>query len=330
MAEPKSELRPGEAISEKAGDGRLTNAWSLSHDENMTAKSPAVPVQSTPVEEFAAGSSDDKEEEAETKTSTGGAPAAKEPEAVSTGAPADEDEDEDEDDFVLPPYVPPPLEKHNSLSAMLERASVAASTIAHDAEKNREEMEERLNKVQERGTSLLGRASTSTAQAARTTRLLSGMGRAANVHDERAKKEEDRLNAEKRKAKWKVGIKMTMAAQQFAAAAEETKQRRSWLASSMSTRRKWVRGDKIDTAGLLEKQQPGAVKEQVEILKRKISTCVGDGEVDQAANLLHQLEALQKSADTEFSLGNEDNKYKPKEGRVYLRGSVSSKVAPAQ
>ena len=123
---------------------------------------------------------------------------------------------------------------------------------------------------------------------------------------------------------------MTMAAQQFAAAGEEIKQRRSCLASSLSTRRKGVKGDKIDAAGLLEKQQPGAIKEQVESLKRKIATCVVDGEVDQAANLLHQLEALQKSADTEFSLDNEDNKDKSKEGRVYLRGSVSSKVAPAQ
>eukprot|EP00966_Prymnesium_polylepis_P248691 5749914-Prymnesium_polylepis.1 len=43
MTEQVSELQPASAISENAGDGRVTNAWSPSHEEKVMAESPAVP-----------------------------------------------------------------------------------------------------------------------------------------------------------------------------------------------------------------------------------------------------------------------------------------------
>eukprot|EP00966_Prymnesium_polylepis_P149519 3454445-Prymnesium_polylepis.1 len=110
----------------------------------------------------------------------------------------------------------------------------------------------------------------------RAARILEAMGRAANVKQERAEREqvEEEAKKVKKKHSWAAARKASVTATALAEAADEAKTRRGWLASALGGRR---RGNASEGKNKYTNINVGV---HIDLAKRKLSDAGERGHLD--------------------------------------------------
>jgi len=188
--------------------------------------------------------------------------------------------------------------KRLSISELLNRASFSAGQTTTGSSS---ELGERLDKVNDMAKQQQDRAE-QPVQMNRAARILEAMGRAANVKQERAEREqvEEEAKKQKKKHSWAAARKASVTATALAEAADEAKTRRGWLASALGGRR---RGNASEGKNKYTNINVGV---HIDLAKRKLSDAVDDDRHADAAEISRKIAQMEESIDeTEEHASNE-------------------------
>jgi len=213
------------------------------------------------------------------------------------------------------------------LNSVLKQLSANAETIKRGTLSSG--LTERLDKVNDNATKLWAKTH-QPAQTQRAARMLGFMNRAVNVREQRTARlqSEEEAKCENRKAGWKAARRASAVTGALATAGEEAQERRSWLSSVFSGRR---RGNaSLDKSNKYVKKNIGV---QLEAVKRKLFTAVDKGEDSEAAGLSREIIGMEQELavgpNAEQARENVPTAERKSALPLYMFASTASKVAPA-